>query len=407
MLNLELIPRVQEIEEKLLDINTLEKEVELRHVIILKAKRYPIAVGPGMLVKVNTNIGISSPSLLESELRKLSAIVTAGFFPDSMMDHTIVDLPRKQFYEYMIEEFEGPVGTLPHYLAFHPEKGIDKRELLDIAAMQAEKGVSFMTLHPTPTRTLYEKACKTRTIPTVSRGGGIIIRDMYMNERKVNIIAEVFPDLLAILAKNGVGLSVGSTFRPSNITEALDEVHREEISLQGEYIKAAQEAGVPVQVEGIGHIRLSQIQQYFELIAPYRVPMMPLGPLPTDAAIGQDHIVNAIGAAYAALIGGAHIINSITREEHTGGVPTEASILEGLKAARIAAHSVNISRFPNIAAVDREVSELRARNYTCVVEGGLFTRSAKLQYSLGCARCGEECPLKISKSLQSSYVERQ
>ncbi len=397
MLNLEFALQVQEIEEKLIEFSRFENLVRERKVIIFKARGAPIAVGRGMLVKVNTNIGISSPRKLDSEVTKLRSIVNTGYAPDSMMDHTIIKLPRKQFFHYMLDEFAGPIGTLPHYLAFHPKKGIDEKELLEIATQQAEAGVSFMTLHPTSTRELYDKACQTRCTPTTSRGGGILIRDMQLNNRRVNLMEKLFPELLTILSKHNMSLSVGSTFRPANLIEALDEVHREEIVLQGEFIRAAQEAGVPVQIEGIGHIRLDQIPEYFSLIEKYQVPMMPLGPLPTDAAVGQDHITNAIGATYAAWVGGAHIINSITREEHTGGVPTEESILEGLKAARIAAHSVNIAKFPQIASVDKHVADLRSKSYTCVVDGGLFSRSAKIQYSLGCKRCGPECPLLVNR----------
>jgi phosphomethylpyrimidine synthase len=397
MLNLEYLNNIQEVQEKLVSASEIENLILKRAVILFKAKRVPIAIGRNMLVKVNTNIGISSAKQIDKELKKLHAIATLGFAPDSMMDHTIARLKKKQFYKYILEEFDGPVGTLPHYLAFHSKKGIDEKEFLDIANQQAEAGVSFMTLHPTSTRELYEKAGRVRNVPTTSRGGGIVIRDMYLNDKKVNVIEKSFPDLLKILSKYNMGISIGSTFRPAHIGEALDEVHREEIALQGKYIEAAQEAGVPVQIEGIGHIRLNQLVEYYKLIENYQVPMMPLGPLPTDAATGQDHITNAIGATIAAWIGGAHIINSITREEHTGGVPTEDSIIEGLKAARIAAHSVNIARFPELAWIDKDVADLRSNNFTCVVEGGLFSRSAIMQYALGCTRCGPECPLLISK----------
>lgn len=401
MLNLEFINNLQETVEELVNLSNIWESVQSGKVIIFKARETPIAIGSGMLIKVNTNIGISSSKLLDGEITKLKAIVSSGFAPDSMMDHTIIKLEKKQLYEYMLEEFGGPIGTLPHYLAFRSKNGIDEYELMDIANKQAEAGVSFMTLHPTSTRELYEEATRVRNLPTTSRGGGIVVQDMYINNRKVNVIEKKFPDLLKILASHNMGLSVGSTFRPAHIGEALDAVHRKEIILQGEYIKAAHEMGVPVQIEGIGHIRFSQINEYFKLIESYQVPMMPLGPLPTDAAVGQDHITNAIGAAYAAWIGGAHIVNSITREEHTGGVPTQESIFEGLKAARIAAHSVNIANFPKIAGVDKSVADLRDNNFTCVVEGGLFSKSAKIQYALGCTRCGAECPLIISKQISS------
>lgn len=152
-------------------------------------------------------------------------------------------------------------------------------------------------------------------------------------------------------------------------------------------------------MEGIGHMTLDKIAEYAEMVKTYGVPFMPLGPITTDAAVGEDHISNAIGAAYIAFLGAAHVLNSITREEHTGKVPTQESIIEGLRAARIAEHSVNIAKFPQVLEPDRQVSDKRAGNYTCVVEGGLFSSSAERRFSMGCSRCGSECPLILNQKI--------
>jgi len=396
MRNIELVDRVQEITEGLASRTALRRRVTSGTAILMKASGSPIAVGEGLLVKVNTNLGVSSRRLLEAERAKLHSVATAGFRPDTMMDHTIVKLPGRQFYELMLSEFGGPIGTLPHYLAFHPRRGIERSALLDMAQAQAEAGVSFMTLHPTPTTALVEKARRLRVTASTSRGGGVVIRDMAIHRRHENVIAECFTDLLSILQKHGMALSIGSVFRPSSLSEALDDVHREETAVQFSFIAEARRAGVPVQMEGIGHIALTRLPRYLRLVKRYGVPLMPLGPLPTDASSGMDHVANAIGAAYVCLLGGAHIINSITREEHTGGVPTEPSVLEGLKAARIAAHAVNLCRFQAVAKLDAEVAALRALRRTCAVDIGLFSRSARQSHAVGCTRCGPECPLVVT-----------
>lgn len=406
MLNLELVPQLQELQQGLVDADWLESEVRSRRVVILKARTRPVAVGPGTLVKVNASIGLSVPASLDAERKKLRLLSDAPCPPDCMMDLTNVLLNGKQFYDYMLEGFDGPVGTLPHYTAFHPDKGIDKEELIDRTWAQAEAGVSFMTLHPTPTRELYEKSKRTRLTPTSSRGGGIVIQDMYLNNRKQNVIAECFPELTSILKRHSVALSIGSTFRPVGISEALDEAHVEEIALQGTFVREAQRVGVAVQMEGIGHIALTQIPRYLRLATVYNVPLVPLGPLPTDAAVGRDHIANAIGAAHAALLGGAHMIHSVTREEHTGGVPSEDSVIEGLEAARIAAHVVNICMFPGTAAVDKHVSSQRASRHTCAVPGGLLSQDVAPKDDPGCARCNLQCPFRMCQHLTSLTRDR-
>jgi len=215
------------------------------------------------------------------------------------------------------------------------------------------------------------------------------------------LISLCFNDILNIMLRYKVTLSIGTAFRPGTTIDALDKIHLTEISLQGDYIRAARKKGVQVMMEGVGHITLDKLQEYVRIIrSNYNIPYVPLGPIPTDVVGDQDHIAAAIGAAYMSMLGGAHMINAITPEEHTGNVPSLDSIVEGLKAARVAAHIVNISRFPQLNVADRAVVDKRRKNYTCVIDGGLFTESAKTHFEMGCKRCRHECPLVINYTLR-------
>ncbi len=192
-------------------------------------------------------------------------------------------------------------------------------------------------------------------------------------------------------------LSVGTTFRPARIDEALDAVHVEEIKEQKKFIDCAKNQGVQVIMEGIGHIALDQIPNYFEMIKAYNTPIMPLGPMPTDATIGFDHVTSAIGSTVAALLGNVGAINSVTRAEHIGGVPTADSIIEGLKSARVVAHCINVSRFEKFRELDTAISDSRAESNTCVIKGGIFMDETATQIEEGCNRCRYECPLTLFK----------
>lgn len=400
------LDHIHEVKEGLITLDRLNKNLANGSVVVLKGNSRCVAAGKDLLVKVNTNIGVSNKKGLALELEKVRPLSSVGYHPDTIMDLSITHLD-KPLYTYIIEEFGGPVGTLPHYLCYHPQKGIDPKMLLEEIQKQAEAGVSWMTLHLTATRDLYERAKMVRRTPTSARGGGIIIRDMYINDRKENILSAYFDEILRIFKKNHLALSIGTVFRPATTVDALDEIQKEEITLQGEYIKEARSKGVPVMMEGLGHASLLKIREYVQIVkGRYDIPFTPLGPLPTDAAVGYDHIASAIGSAYMALLGGADIINSVTREEHTGGIPSCDSIMEGLRAARIAAHSVNIARFPSLDYTDRETSGKRSKNYTCVVDRGLFTESAKRRFSMGCQRCGKECPLLINYLLSKREGEQ-
>lgn len=396
---------VQEVKEKIITTRQLRNRISRHKAVLLVGKLRTVAIGKGLLLKVNVSLGLNNPKGIDTELTKLAYISSVGYAPDTLMDLSICR-PPKPLYLYMIENSGGPVGTLPHYLCFDKNKGIDSHLLLEEIERQADAGVAFMTFHFTPKKKLYEKACLTRLTPVTSRGGGIVIKDMYINKRTDNVLSDNFDNITKILRKYGVVLSIGTTFRPATTTEALDEVQLEELYIQGEYITAAIKAEIPVIMEGMGHAPLKKIIQYAKLTKQlYNIPCMPLGPIPTDAAVGEDHISSAIGAAFMGYVGGADAINSVTREEHTGKIPSIDSILEGLKAARIASHAVNISRFPILDIADQRISRQRANHYTCVVDGGLFSESTRQRYSMGCSRCGIECPLAINYELaQESQV---
>lgn len=356
--------------------------------------KYPLVIGPQMLLKVNTNIGVSDISKLNIELRKLEYLSKLKFAPDMMMDHTYVPVERP-LWKYMVDEFKGPVGTLPHYSTFDVHSGIDRQRLLETIEEMAQGGISFMTLHPTATVALLEVAKNCRKIPTTSRGGAIILKDAIINARTENIFADNFSDILKLFKKYNVTLSVGTTFRPACINEALDLVQLKEIKEQKKYIDIAKSMGVNVMMEGIGHISLDAIPTYCELIKQYNTPLMPLGPMPTDSTIGFDHVTAAIGATVAALNGNVGVINSVTREEHTGNVPSDESIIEGLKTARAVAHSINIVRFPKFREIDNAIADNRANNRSCVIKGGIFADNTVDQDGEGCSRCRYECPLTI------------
>lgn len=379
----------------------LARRLEKGSVVVLRGRAKDVALGTGLLLKVNTNLGVSEGRRHSEELVKLKAVATALYRPDAIMDLSIRRV-SKPLYRVAIEDYGLPVGTLPHYLCYSPRQGFDKQSLLEEIHRQAEAGVAWMTVHPTPRQDILEVASKERFTPYIARGGGLVVRDLILNRRDNNIFHELFDDMLEIFRRYQMVISIGATFRPSTTIDALDRTHLMELECQGHYIQRARAAGVGVILEGIGHITLEKLERYVRMVkARYDVPFVPLGPMPTDAAIGEDHIASAIGAAFIGMMDGASMINSVTREEHTGDVPSRESVLEGLRAARVAAHVVNIAKFPQLNHIEAMIGRRRGSNHTCVVDGGLFSQSSREQFALGCTRCREECPLMID------YLHRQ
>ncbi len=373
--------------------NQIDALIKKQQAFLLKAKR-PVLIGTSCLLKVNTNIGVSSENEYDIELNKLQAIAGLEYRPDSMMDHTIVPL-KKPLWKSMVECFDGAVGTLPHYLPYEESNGINKDDFFDNLNEMARGGVSFVTLHPTADLNLYKEAVVSRRfVPTTSRGGFVLLSDQLINNRSQNLVAENFERIMGILHEYGMALSVGSVFRPATIHEALDSIHLKETQLQKYYIDLAKRCGVSVQMEGIGHISFDKMRKYADFIRGYGAPLMPLGPMPSDEIIGFDHITNGIGATMMASTGVVGMINSVTREEHTGDVPAFDSILEGLKTAIVAAHCYNISKFTQYKTATETIGLKRSRNKTCVMNGGIFNYISDSSEIISCSRCKRECPLK-------------
>lgn len=362
----------------------------------LQGRKKCVAVGRGVTVKVNTNIGVSDKSPLSDEMSKIEILRDLPYGPDIIMDHTI-DQNNRNFWKAIVSEFDGPVGALPHYTAYSKKTGIEKSALLDRMEEMLSGGIAFMTLHFTADLDLYEVARASRSIPTTSRGGGLVIRDMIISRRRSNVFRDSIDEIIKIFKNYNATISVGTTFRPAEISTALDEAHRIETLRQIEVIELLKSNGVSVLMEGVGHLPLHKYEEYIGMTSAANCPFMPLGPIVTDSAVGFDHVTNAIGGALMAHLGGAHVLNSVTREEHTGGVPSMNSIIEGLKAVRVAAHAVNVSQFPNIRRFDELLASRRGSHVTCVVSGGLFgfddSSSAK-----GCDRCSYECPIILAPS---------
>jgi phosphomethylpyrimidine synthase len=353
--------------------------------------RNPMLLGSRALLKVNTIVGVSDDSQLKNELKKVREIARLPYAPDSMVDLSFASL-KEPLWKYMVNELDIPVGTLPHYSVFKQEKGIDKNALMEIIDEMGSYGVNFMTLHLTSVLNLLEIARSYRKIPTTARGGGLALKDALLNKREVNIFIDNFDEILKLFLKYNITLSVGTTFRPARISEALDVVQMEEIKLQSKYIAYAKSKGVNVIMEGVGHLPLSRIQEYCSYIEPIKTPLMTLGPIPTDATIGFDHVSSAIGATVIAMHGNLGIINSVTSEEHTGKIPSEDSIIEGLKSARVAAHLINLIRFERYRDIDDAIADNRERLKSCVVSGGIF--NATIPTKEECDRCRYMCPLK-------------
>ena len=335
--------------------------------------------GPGCPTRVMALIGMTSSRDYNEQVRKINALISMDDGPDIIADLSIVSTPSP-LWKHILEA-GCAAATLPVYTVKRNGPLILPNRLLDVAVAQMEAGVGLLTIHPTPTLEIVA-AARRRLTPWTSRGGGLVIGDLLARGGGENAYLKILPELLLAAKRHGTVLSLGASFRSANIFDSLDRAQLAEIDFQGRLASTIDEAGVGVVIESPGHARPADIQACAKRLAATGFPIMPLGPIPTDAAVGFDHVAAAIGATIMGMEGAAHILAAVTREEHTGGVPSIDSTVEAVRAARVAAHVIDI-HLNDATQQDANIVAQRVEHRTCIAG----------KRTPGCDRCASTCPL--------------
>lgn len=377
----------------------------------VREKVRPLAIGAGLRVKVNSNIGTSRDRYdLDEELEKLRVSEEAG--ADTVMDLSTGG-PLRELRRSIIKNTVLPVGTVPIYQAVVDVSSsgrkvveMEPEELFQAILEHARDGVDFITVHcGTNLQSVERIERQGRTLDVVSRGGSLTIGWMRYN-REENPLYEQFDRLLEIAREYELVLSLGDGLRPGCIADATDRGQIEELIILGELCKKARDAGVQVMIEGPGHIPLHQIEANVRIQKTLcnNAPFYVLGPLVTDIAAGYDHITCAIGGALAAYAG-ADYLCYVTPSEHLR-LPVVEDVREGIIATRIAAHAADIARgLPGAAEWDRKMSQARnALDWEKQIQNSIDPDKAREIRSQippsdesVCSMCGELCAIKLGK----------
>ncbi|MDD4527899.1 MAG: phosphomethylpyrimidine synthase ThiC [Candidatus Margulisbacteria bacterium] len=359
----------------------------------------PVAVGKGLRVKINANIGVSpATSSVEEELAKVKLCEETGV-------HCLMDLSLgkdiRQLRKDIINSTYIPVGTVPLYGLFfekpeHPEDMIER--FLEILEESGQDGVDFVVIHAGILKSHIELT-KSRLIPVTSRGGSLLMKWM-KKWNKENFLYENFNQILAICKKYNMTISLGDGMRPATIIDETDEAQLEEMRILGDLVLRCRKAGVQCMVEGPGHIPFHRIKLNIDLQKEYchGAPFYVLGPLVTDVAPGYDHITSAIGATMAAY-SGADFLCYVTPSEHLA-LPDLKDVRDGIMAYKIAAHAADLTRGKDLDW-DRQMSKARAevdwkKQRELAMDTQKFDEyfSRRKQNYETCTMCGEFCALK-------------
>ena len=377
------------------------------------------AVGDGTRVKINVNLGISGDCKdYEMELRKVRMAVDMG--AESIMDLSNYG-KTNTFRKQLIDMSPAMIGTVPMYDAI----GYLEKELADIKAedflkvleAHAKEGVDFMTIHAGINRRAVEAFMREgRRMNIVSRGGSLLFAWMKMTGNE-NPFFEYYDEVLDILRRYDVTISLGDALRPGCIDDASDAGQISELIELGNLAQRAWAKDVQVMIEGPGHMAMNEIaaNMQMEKRLCHGAPFYVLGPLVTDIAPGYDHITSAIGGAidwiFAPLGWGnwqavvASITGLVAKENIVGTLGVlygggDGSVYDAMAAAftGITAYSFLVFNllcapcFAAIGAIKREMNSRKwtwfAIGYQCVFAyvialminqfGALFTGNANI-----------------------------
>jgi phosphomethylpyrimidine synthase len=229
-----------------------------------------------------------------------------------------------------------------------------------------------------------------------------------------NPLLEGYDRLLDLCAAHDVTLSLGDGLRPGSILDATDAAQVAELDTLGWLARRAAEAGVQVMIEGPGHVPLDQIEANVRLEKRLcdEAPFYVLGPLPTDAGAGHDHVTAAIGGAIAALHG-ADFLCYVTAAEHLR-LPTPEQVRDGVIATRIAAHTADVVKLGERARRrDRAVSEARRRldwegMYAALLDPVAARHQRERSEDAGrdvCTMCGDLCAIRTYERFSKEREE--
>ena len=393
-------------EEERINSEKLMKAILKGRVVVMQGSAEPVAIGHLFPTRVNVNLGTSSSiSDLKEELEKVK--IAEKYGADTISDLSMggnIDHIRSE----ILKISHVPITTVPIYQVMAESKSeteITDEKILRTIEKQVLDGVSSIVIHAGFTLKDLQGMKGKRIMGMVSKGGSFTASYMVQTSLD-NPFIQNFDEILEILNSKDVVLNLGNAMRSGCIHDRIDDFHIAEMQRNVRLAKIANSKGVQVILEGLGgHVFANDLIKWtkkYKKLTQNR-PLFVSGPLPTDYAVGYDHIAASIGAALTSGFG-ADYLCAITPAEHLG-LPNADDIKQGLIAAKIAAHIGDSMKFGlnRLFQPDLEVSKNRfLRNWKNQFENSLDPEEPLKKHVLNsneCTMCGKYCALAISKRI--------
>lgn len=374
-------------------------------------------IGSGLKTKINVNLGVSGDCKnYDVEMQKVDMALKYG--AEAIMDLSNYG-KTNTFRQQLIEKSTAMIGTVPMYDAIgYLEKDlleISAKDFLKVVEAHAVEGVDFMTIHAgINKRTIEAFKRDKRRMNIVSRGGSLLFAWMEMTGNE-NPFYEYYDEVLEIMRKYDVTISLGDALRPGCIDDSTDAGQICELIELGNLTKRAWDKDVQVMVEGPGHMAVNEIAANMALQKRlcHNAPFYVLGPLVTDIAPGYDHITSAIGGTIAA-INGADFLCYVTPAEHLR-LPDVADVKEGIIASKIAAHAADIAKGVKGARdIDNKMADARHKlDWDEMFKYAIDPEKAQAYFEStppaerhSCSMCGKMCAVRTTNLiLEGKKVE--
>ena len=366
----------------------------------------PEGIGTGMRTKINVNLGISGDCKdYDAELEKVKMSIRYG--AEAIMDLSNYG-KTNTFRRQLIEMSPAMIGTVPMYDAIgYLEKDlleIKAEDFLEVVEAHAKEGVDFMTIHAGINRRCVEALKRDKR---TKNSGSLLFAWMEMTGNE-NPFYEHFDEVLDIMYKYDVTVSLGDALRPGCIDDSGDAGQISELIELGALTKRAWDRNVQVMIEGPGHMAINEIAANMQLEKRicHNAPFYVLGPVVTDIFPGYDHITAAIGGAIAAS-SGADFLCYVTPAEHLR-LPDVDDVREGIMATKIAAHAADIAKgIPGAREQDDKMAQARHKldweeMFKLAADGEKARRyfeSVPPQDRHSCSMCGKMCAVRTTNMI--------
>lgn len=360
-----------------------------------------LEVGAGCGLKLLANIGHMDPAVsFEDELKKAEIAVKYGV--DILADNTITE-KSIYFKKWVKSNLPVMLNTVPIYDCFKEmEDGTFEYAMLEEAIERhIHAGADMIVLHPALTKELANEVLKSsRVIKVTSRGGSQMYRYVIKYDKE-NPYFEHWDEICKKISGTGVAIAIGLSLRSGSILDDMDSLFLKELDIAGELIDKAVQMGVPIVIEGIGHVRESNMKRLFNEVRMRcrNVPIKTLGPLLSDRMIGNEHINSLLGS-YCAANAGAAIVGALFRSEHLG-LPSVEEYEESLMNYKMLKYVFHMSA-QDIEKEERISVARCSRNWQGVLENAFYPEEAVRRFHCRygstsmdtCTMCGERCAMK-------------